>query len=954
MKIGARSVVPVSRVGETLGGTSSCSPLSECRSTGLPDRWTVPGVCIFLAAITFVVFGQTLRYEFINFDDDVYVYDNAQICQRLSLSGIGWAFGHSVEFNWHPLTMLSYMLDYQLYGLRAGGYHLTNVLLHGAAVILLFLMLRKMTAALWRSAFVAALFAIHPLRVESVAWVAERKDVLSGVFFMLSLGAYVWYARDPRRWFRFLAVVFFFALGLMSKPMLVTLPFILLLLDYWPLNRFTAAGNGPKLTYVARRLILEKIPLFALSAAGCLVTFVTQEKIIAPLSFPLRMSNACVSCATYLWQMVYPGNLAAYYPLKEQGLPLWEVVLSLLVLVPISALAFRWRRQRPWLLVGWLWYLVMLVPVIGLVSSGLRAHADRYTYLPQIGLYLIIAWAATGLVAGRRDGRWLVGSLAFAVVVALILCTRSQVSYWRNSELLWTHTLACTSANVIAHNNLGNALFQKGKVDEAIVHYQTALQINPDYAEAHINLGNALLQRGKVDEAIVHYQTALQIHPDDAKAQANLGNALFQKGNADEAIAHFQKALQINPDNAVAHVDLGYALLQKGDLDEAIVHYEKALQIEPDYAKAHNSLGNALLQKGSVDEAIVHYQKALHIESDYATAHNNLGNALFQKGNLDDAIAHFQRALQINPDDAGAHNNLGNALLQKGNVDDAIAHFQKALQINPKYAKAHVNVGNALLQKGNLDDAIAHFQKALQINPDNPVVYVSLGYALLQKGNLDGAIAQYQKALHINPNYAKACVNLGNALLQKGSVDEAMVHFQKALQINPDNPVVYVNLGYALLQKGNVDEAIAQYQKALHINPNYAKADVNLGDALLQKGIVDEAIADYQKALQITPDYVEAQNNLARVLATCPQASLRNGNKAVALAQQANQLTGGGNPTVLDTLAAAYAEAGRFPEAVETAQRALQLAETQSNTALADALRSQLKLYQADLPFHLH
>ena len=954
IKIGVRSAVPVSRVNETPGGTNSRSPLSECRSTSLPDRWMVPGVCIFLAAITFVVFGQTLRYEFINFDDDVYVYDNAQICQRLSLSGIEWAFGHSVEFNWHPLTMLSYMLDYQLYGLKAGGYHFTNVLLHGAAAILLFLVLRKMTAALWRSAFVAALFAIHPLRVESVAWVAERKDVLSGVFFMLSLGAYVWYVRDPRRWFRYLAVVFFFALGLMSKPILVTLPFVLLLLDYWPLNRFSATGNGPKLTYVASRLILEKIPLFALAAAVCLVTFVTQEKIIAPLPFSLRASNASVSCATYLWQMVYPRNLAAYYPLKEQGLPLWEVVLSLLVLVLISALAFRWRRRRPWLLVGWLWYLGMLVPVIGLVSSGLRAHADRYTYLPQIGLYLIIAWAATGLVAGRRHGRLLVGGLAFAVVVALILCARSQVSYWRNSELLWTHTLACTSANVIAHNNLGNALFQKGNVDEAFVHYQKALQINPDYAEAHVNLGNALFKKGNVDEAFVHYQKALQINPDYAEAHVNLGNALLLRGNVDEAIVHYQKALHIEPDYATAHDNLGYALLQKGNVDEAIDHFQKALRINPEYAKAHNSLGNALLQKGNVDEAIVHYQKALHIEPDYATAHDNLGNALLQKGNMDEAIVHYKMALQINPDDAGAHNNLGNALFQKGNVDEAIAHFQKALQINPDYAKAHVNLGNALLQKGSVDEAIIQYQKALQINPENVVVYVSLGYALLQKGNVDEAITQYQKALQINPNYAKAHVNLGNALLQKGSVDEAIVHFQKALQINPDNAVVYVNLGYALIQKGNVDEAIVHYQKALQINPDYAKAHYDLGAALLQKGSVDEAIAQYQKALQINPDYAEAQNNLARVLATCPQASLRNGAKAVELARRANQLTGGGNPTVLDTLAAAYAEAGRFPEAVETAQRALRLAETQSNAALADTLRSQLKLYQADRPFHLH
>ncbi|MGA3285714.1 MAG: tetratricopeptide repeat protein [Verrucomicrobiota bacterium] len=431
------------------------------------------------------------------------MYENAQVSQDLSLRGIEWAFSHSVNANWHPLTIMSYQLDHQLYGLKAGGYHLTNVLLHGAAAMLLFLTLRRMTAAPWRSAFVAVVFAIHPLHVESVAWVAERKDVLSGVFFMLTLGAYVGYVREPRRLSRYLAVVFFFALGLMSKPMLVTLPLVLLLLDYWPLNRFTTTLNGLKHSYTPGRLILEKIPLFALSAAGCLATLVAQQKVIVSLPFSLSVNNACVACATYLWQMVYPRNLAAYYPFNEQGLPLWEVALSFLLLVFVSTLAFVWRRKRPWLLMGWLWYLVMLVPVLGLVQSGLRAHADRYTYLPQIGLYLIIAWAATELVAGRRYGRLLLGSLASAVIVALI-----QVSYWKNSVTFWEHTLAVSGDSDLARNNLGLVLVQKGQLDEAIAQYQQALKINPDYDVAHNNLGLALGQKGRLDEAIAQYQQA--------------------------------------------------------------------------------------------------------------------------------------------------------------------------------------------------------------------------------------------------------------------------------------------------------------------------------------------------------------------------------------------------------------------------------------------------------------
>ena len=891
-----RSSVPVSPAVAMSGGAGSRPPKSESCPAGLHDRWTVPGICIFLAAITFAVFGQTVHDDFVNYDDNLYVYENAQVARGLTLNGIAQAFTHGSYDNWDPLTTMSHMLDCQFYGLNAGGHHLTNILLHTATAILLFLVLRRMTGALWRSAFVAAVFAIHPLRVESVAWVTERKDVLSGLFFMLTIGAYVRYARRPWSPARYGLVVLLFALGLMSKPMLVTLPFVLLLLDYWPLKRYShpalaAGGAGPVDLpgnfSVPLRLIVEKIPLLALSIALCVATVLVERIGIKPIEIyplPLRIGNALVSYVTYMWQMIYPAGLAVLYPYPAHGLPVWEIITAILVLASVSAGVFIWRRTRPYLLVGWLWYLIMLVPVIGLIQVGTQARADRHTYLPQIGLYVLLTWGAADLCAGWRHRRLVLGGIAASVIASLSVDSCLQTAYWRNSESLWTHALACTSDNFIAHNNLGNALLQKGNVEEAIAHFQKALEINPNYTIAHNNLGNALIRKGSVDEAIAHYQRALQITPDSAEAHNNLGGALLQKGNVDEAIAHYQKALQINPDYAGAHNNLGNALLQRGSVDEAIAHYQRALQIAPDYAEAHNNLGGALLQKGKVDEAITHFQKALQINPDYAEAHYNLGNALLPKGSVDEAIVHFQRALQIKPDYAEAHNNLGNALLKRGSVDEAIAHYQKALQINPDNAEAHNNLGNALLQKGKVDEAIAHYQKALQLTPDN----------------------------------AEAHNNLGNALLQMGKLDEAIAHFQKALQIKPD----------------------------------YAEAHINLGNVLIRKGSVDEAIAHYQKALQINPDYAEAMNNLACVLATCPQASLRNGKQAVELAQRANQLTGDGNPVVLGTLAAAYAEAGRFPEAVATAQRALQLAETQSNTALADALRSQLKLYQAGFPFH--
>ena len=507
------SSAPASPAGEMPGVAGSLRLESESRPAGLNDRWLVPGVCIFLAAIVWVVFGQTLRYEFVNYDDNQYVTENPVVQKGLTWEGFRWALTYGDIGHWHPLTWLSHMLDCQLYGLQACGHHLTNVLLHIASVILLFLVLRQMTGFLWRSALVAAVFAIHPLRVESVAWVAERKDVLSGLFFMLTLWAYARYAQkrsrvegressapavhalDTRLWtLDYGLVLLFFALGLLSKNMLVTLPFVLLLLDYWPLGRLSSFS--PRILF---RRVAEKIPLLVLTVVSCVVTALVPEKLTAAdkLPFGLRMENAVVSYVTYLWQMIHPSGLACLYPNPTNHLPLSQVAGALGLLLVISGAVWAFRRTRPWLVVGWLWYLGMMVPVIGIVQISFYAHADRYTYLPQIGLYLLLTWTAADLCAGWRHRRWMLSGLAMVILGALIFCARTQTSYWRNGESLWTHTLACTSDNYVAHYSLGDALMQKGSVGEAITHFQTALQINPDYAEAHNYLGNASAPKGE-------------------------------------------------------------------------------------------------------------------------------------------------------------------------------------------------------------------------------------------------------------------------------------------------------------------------------------------------------------------------------------------------------------------------------------------------------------------------
>jgi tetratricopeptide (TPR) repeat protein len=688
-------------------------------------------VCLMLALVTLLAYLPVRHHGFVVYDDPVYVTGNRPVQAGLTWAGAKWAFTTFYSSNWHPLTWFSHMLDVQLFGASPTGPHMVNVLFHAANTVLLFILLRRLTGALWRSALVAALFALHPLHVESVAWVAERKDVLSAFFFLLTLLMYARYvekrSRVEDRGSRsatasalnsrlaaraYCAVLIFFALGLMSKPMLVTLPFVLLLLDYWPLRRL-AIGDWR----LAIRLIREKVPLFLLSALSSVVTFAAQKSggtVRSLASFPMgeRIENALVSYARYLGKTFWPDDLAAYYPHPGYW-PAWQVVSAVMLVAGLCLGVLRFGRRFPFAVTGWFWFLGMLVPTIGIVQVSNQAMADRYTYLPSIGVFIIFVWGAAEALARWRLSKAVVGTGAGLVIVVCVALTEGQLRHWQDSESLFSHALAVTKNNAVAHNNLGNLFLEDGQVDEAMTHYQEALGIQPDYADARCNIGSALLQKGRVDEAIAQFRKALEIQPDDASAHNNLGNALLSAGRFDEAISQYQEALKIQPDFAKAHNNLGWSLVQSRRLDEAIDQFQKALEIQPDYAEAHNNLAFALLQKGQVREA----------------------------------VAHCRTALKLQPGDAGT------------------------------------------------------------------------------------------------------------------------------------------------------------------------------------------------------------MSNLAWVLATCPDASVRNGGQAIVLAQRATEITGSQDPMILRTLAAACAEGKRFTDAMAAARRAIQLAENQSNTALADALRSQLVFYEAGTAF---
>ncbi|PYI68340.1 MAG: hypothetical protein DMF07_01390 [Verrucomicrobia bacterium] len=585
--------------------------------------------------LTWIVFGQTLRHDFVNYDDPRYVYQNTRITNGLDLAGIAWAFTHIHAENWHPVTTISHMLDCQLYGLKAGGHHFTNVLLHTVAVVLLFLVLQQMTGAIWRSAFVAALFAIHPLHVESVAWVAERKDVLSGVFFTLTLLAYVHYARAPSIW-RYVTVALTFALGLMSKPMLVTLPFVLLLLDYWPLKRIRTEESraGRQLL----RLFAEKVPLMALSAVSSTATYLAQRGALGwteQLPILARINNAFVTYVIYVRQMFWPAKLAVFYPHPENRLPQLEIGLAVALLACITTTALVLRKVAPYLITGWFWYLGMLVPVIGLVQVGWQGHADRYTYLPQVGLYIAGTWAIADLTASFRR-RILLGAAALLIIGALSWTAWIQTSYWRDSEMLFTHALAVTGKNDVAENNLGIVFLQRGELDKAIARLQAAIDLRPENGPAHNNLAKAFLQKGQLTEAMIHYRKFLEIEPQNVEARNILGTALIQQGHVREAVEQWQDALAIEPENGNAASNLAWVFATSPEDSirngaRAVELAERALHLSGGkIPMIFRTLGAAYAENGRFSQAI---ETAQH-GAELANSQGNQGLAAELQSNI--------------------------------------------------------------------------------------------------------------------------------------------------------------------------------------------------------------------------------------------------------------------------------------------------------------------------------
>lgn len=679
------------------------------------------GAALVLAILA--LYWPLTHYGFVNFDDDEYVTANPHVLHGITFSAVKWAFTTGHASNWHPVTWLSHMLDCQLFGAsNAGAMHLVNIVFHAANSVLLFLVFRRATGSEWRSLSVAALFAFHPLHVESVAWIAERKDVLSTFFWLLAMGCYVRYARTKRS-LNYWASFLLFTLGLMAKPMLVTFAAVLLLLDFWPLKRLSRQA--------LTALLIEKLPFLTVALVSSVVTLLVQKKVaivmLDQLSLPLRVANAITSYIGYLGKTFWPTKLVFFYP-HPLTHPSYEVILSGLALVVMTAGAWLLRHRGPYLLFGWLWYLGTLVPVIGLVQVGSQEMADRYTYVPLIGIFVSLVWCVSDSLARLKSRRVATASLTTVAIVACAVVTSQQIPFWKDSVTLFSHALALTSKNLVANINIGAAYMQRGDNALALQHYLAALQIKPDNAKAQYNLGVALASLGRTDEAVKHYRIALRIDPSYAKSLKALGDTLLERGKVSEAVLHYKSLLQVDPANTAVHLILGNTLFAAGDTDGGIEHLRAVTKIEPDNFEAQLNLASALASDGELAEAIKGYQTSLRLVPNSALAHYQFGAALLGGRREKEALEQLREALRLSPQSALTLDRLGWILSTSSeaglrNGKEAIGFAQRACQITNNVNPVTLStLSAAYAEDGQFDKAIASAEKSRSLaDPDkNP------------------------------------------------------------------------------------------------------------------------------------------------------------------------------------------------------------------------------------------
>ncbi len=694
------------------------------------------GISLILILIVISAFWRSYENAFINMDDDVYVTDNERVKKGINLENIKWSFSTIYFGFYYPFTWLSHMLDSELYGLNAGGHHITSVIIHIINTLLLFFVLYRMTGKEWRSFIVAGLFAVHPLHVESVVWISERKDILSALFFFLGLLFYSYYVEKVTIG-RYILVLVSYLFGLMSKPMVITFPFVLLLLDYWPLKRINLeevkeSKKKSETGKILWSLVKEKIPMFALIPLFSFLTFYAQKKAeaVVPLgnyNLIKRFTNAAISYFLYLKKMGFPDDLAAYYPIKRGGIDYGLLFVSMLVLSLITYYSLKYLKTKRYLAVGWLWYLGMLVPVIGIVRIGDQAMADRYTYIPLVGIFFAMVWIIGEVSENRVKVRMALSFMTSVLLLLLVFVTQFYVGLWKNEETLFNWALSKTKDNWFVHNNLGSFYFHNNRIEEGAMHIEKALSLNPNMATAHLNYGYYLAEKKeKYDEAIEHYRIAVELDPHLVKGWNNLGLALSRIGNIDEAIECFNKGKEVDPSFKGTYMNLGYAYSLKGYYDKAIETYKHLIEIDDDNEKSYNELGATLLDTGNYEEAIKYLQKAIELSPDFILARTNLALAFTKLGELEKAEKELRTIIRIKPDEVKAINDLGLLLMQSGRISEAKEKFEEGIKIAPDYENTYINLGVLMTEEKNYKKAAEYFKKAVEINPNSEIARSNL------------------------------------------------------------------------------------------------------------------------------------------------------------------------------------------------------------------------------------
>lgn len=721
-------------------------------------RWLI---CLGLAVATLAIYWRVLGYDFVAYDDTDYVTENPMVRAGLNFKGVFWALTHSYACNWHPLTWISLMLDCQIFGLHAGGFHFVNVAFHAANAALLFLLLDRISGARWRSAVAAALFALHPLHVESVAWISERKDVLSTFFALLSLLAYARFAEESKVQSRtskiwFACALGLFALGLLAKPMLVTLPFVILLLDFWPMERLQNIGWRTFFTPAFGRLVREKWAWFALSAVSSAITYYAQKTGGAVLNtayfpFTWRAENAIGSYFLYILKTCWPVHLAIFYPLdRERPTGLFLAAAGFLLIVSLASLALM--KRRPYLPVGWFWFVGTLVPVLGFVQVGSQSMADRYTYLPSIGIFIAVVWWAGELIGGSKS-KVIIGNFAVTIVlVALSIVTFVQTGYWKDSITLFGHAVEVTRDNDTALNNLGAALFHAHRYDEALACDEAAVRLLPGSALYQNDLGAALAAVNRQSEALAHYSEAVRLDPSSAHFQNNLATALARAGQEDAAIDHYQVAIRDDPKFAEPYSNLGALYVSRHRLDDALREYTEALRLDPENAVIHLNAGLLFAKAGHADEAQNQLAEAVRLDPVSGKARYEFGHELLLRGKIQPARDQLAEAVRLKPDDAHAQFYLGLACLESDSVRDGLNHLEQAARLRPDWvdplnARAWVLATSADDKVRNGAESLRLAQRAAELSSHQPAILQTLAAAYAETGQFDQAMATANQAI---------------------------------------------------------------------------------------------------------------------------------------------------------------------------------------------------------------